>query len=100
MENTRETKIVTTPVGKQKVVLHTYVTGREKRQLRDIYLDTTTTDGQKFNAAQDTAWNIIIVSIDGNTENIVDTILNMHNEDTAFLTDTVNEVTTEQKKTN
>lgn len=95
----RETKTLTTPIGKVEVVMNAYVTGGEKRKLRDIFMDENKTDMEKFNSAEDLAWQTVVVSIGGSPENIVETILNMRAEDTKFITDEVNQVTAE-KKTN
>lgn len=95
----RETKTLTTPIGKVEVVMNAYVTGGEKRKLRDIFMDENKTDMEKFNNAEDLAWQTVVVSIGGNTENIVEAILNMRAEDTKFITDEVNQITAE-KKTN
>lgn len=99
----RETKIIETPKGKQKVEIKTYITGREKRELTNVYLS----GDMKFNAdskdiaginanlmdkAQDLALTTIVVSIDGIKENILQTILDMRSEDSDFIFKSVDEV--------
>jgi len=109
----RETKTITTPIGKQEVVIKTYLTGGEKRALTDVYLNS----GMKFdvetsnvkdldlsivNKAQDVAWETVIVSIAGSSENIIKNILDMRSDDTDFITKSVNEITADpstEKKT-
>lgn len=110
----RETTTFETPISKDKVEIKTYLTGRERRALTDVYLqsgvdfnaETQDVKGIKpdiINKAQDVAWLNVVVSINGSTENIVDTILDMRSEDFNFVTNKVNEVTAdlsfEQKKT-
>lgn len=110
----RETTTITTPVSKQVVVINTYLTGREKRQLTNVFLQ----GDLKFNAdsknvtginyalidkEQDLAWSLVVVSIDGVTEGIVEKILDMRSQDYDFIVAEVNKVTKdtsfEEKKT-
>lgn len=109
----RETISFETPISKQIVVVKTYLTGREKRDLTNVYL----TGGIDFNAetnnvkgidykivdkAQDLAWRTVIVSIDGKKDgeiDIVNTILDMRSEDSDFIIAKVNElITTKTEK--
>lgn len=111
MNTTRETKEFTTPSG-FKVEIKTYITGREKRELTNVFL----TNDIKFNSeskdiaginanlidkAQDLALKTIVVSIDDSTEGIVETILDMKVEDYNAIVKAVNEVQNlgEEKKT-
>lgn len=111
----RETKNITTPVSQQKIVVKTYVTGREKRAISDIYLDAGITvdmnskniqnaKSAAINKAQDLAFTTIVVSVDESTENILETILKMRSKDFEFLVEEINNITAdkefEQKKTN
>lgn len=112
----RETKTITTPVGKHNVELKTYITGREKREISNIFLKgmKVTTDGSVASTidvsvnqeANDKAWELVVVSIDGKKSNeisIIDTVLDMHVEDTNFVKAEVNKITAdkefEEKKT-
>jgi hypothetical protein len=110
----RETTTITTPVGKQTLVLKTYLTGREKRDLTNVYLsgkidfnaetqDVKGIDAGIIDKAQNLAWQTVVVSIDGKTENVVDTILDMRSDDFDFVVAEVNKITspkiTEEKKT-
>ena len=110
----RETTTFTTPYGKHTVVVKTYLTGREKRELQNALLNT---GGLQFNIEtkkiegisgaladkeQDTLFGLIIESIDGKTEGIVDMVLDMRGEDYNFVVSKVNEINTgltEEKKT-
>lgn len=103
----RETKSFTTPVGKQEFVIKTYLTGREKRALTNVYLsenvqfDTETQNikglnGALVDKAQNLAFETIIVSIEGKTSseiNLVDAILDMRSEDFDFVVTEINKIT-------
>ena len=97
----RPTKELTTPNG-HVVILKEYLTGREKRELTNIFFGNNLTlspeggveglNAAAVNAAQDLAFKTVIVSIDGSAEKIVDTILDMHAEDYSAIVVAVNEV--------
>ncbi len=102
----RETIKFETPVGKQQIEIKTYITGREKRDLTNIYLSgdiNFNTESQNIvDKAQDLALQLIVVSIDGNIEGIVESILNMRSEDYDFIVKKVDEIqrgTSAEKKT-
>lgn len=115
----RETKKITLPITKTEVEINTYVTGREKRALTNLYLGGDINydiDSQKVKGlnmeivdkAQDLAWKTVVVSFGGKKDgddgfSIVDAILDLRAEDYQFVVDAVNEVTTdksfEKKKT-
>ena len=101
----RETIEITTPVDHHAVVLKSYITGREQRQLtnllvktvKDLSIDTKAQnvkvpeiDINLTDKAEDEAWRLIVVSVDGHKEgdvvegqpfSIVDAILNMKLKD-------------------
>ena len=97
----RPTKELKTPSG-NVIVLKEYLTGREKRELTNIFFGKNLTlspeggveglSADAINAAQDLAFKTVIVSIDGKTENIVDTILDMKAEDYSAIVVAVNEI--------
>lgn len=119
----RETKTITTPISADTIVIKTYLTGREKRALTNVFLQ----EGLDFNAEtknvkglnaklidqnQDLGWKTVIVSIngkqdgaqeDGKTFSLVEAVLDMRSEDFDFITDQVNEIikdrSFEEKKT-
>lgn len=110
----RETKTFTTPIGKQTVEIKTYLTGREKRDITNVYLNSgiqinkDTSDiqginGDVVNKTQDIAFEVVVVSIDGAKENIVNSILDMREEDFNTVVAEVNKVTAssdfQEKKT-
>lgn len=110
----RETQTITTPVSKQEVVINTYLTGREKRQLQNVFLqgdlafnpDSKNVTGINFSLIdkeQDLAWSLVVVSIDGSKEDVVTKILDMRAEDYDFIVANVNAIRKdknfEEKKT-
>ena len=87
----RETKTITTPIGKHSVVLKTYITGREKREITSVYLsggvdfDTQSqnikgVNGDIVDKAQDVTIKVVVVSVNGKSENVVNDLLDMHME--------------------
>ena len=119
----RETITITTPKEKHKVVMKSYLIGREKRELASIFLkgdlsfdmrsqDIKGLKGELVEEAQNIAWKTVIVSIDGHKEgetidgkpfSIIETILDMRSEDYSYLIKAVDKVTKdetyEEKKT-
>ncbi len=105
--NERETKIVKTPVKAHEVVLKSWINGREKRALRDIFLQNikVSTKGtaeaeannsaEVVNRAENKAIEIVVVSINNKTDKILDTILDMCGKDYDFVIDEINKVTRE-----
>ena len=104
----RETKTIETPISKQSVVLYTFLLGREKRALTNVFLgkslnisldsqNVTGIDSAVIEQAQELGWKTVVVSIDGSKENIVETILNMRSEDYDFVVAAVNELTSQKK---
>lgn len=111
----RETKTIQTPSGKT-IVLNSYITGRERRALTNVYLsgglnfdftgeNVKGLDAALVDKAQDLAFRTVIVSFDGHKDgdtvdgkqfSIVDAILDLHDADTQFIIKAVNEVTTDK----
>ena len=104
----RETKDITTPIGQQKVILKAWLTGRERRDIRSVILEEVKFEqnadgsdvtpgynisGSVLNKAQDKAFESVVVSVDGNTEKIVDTILDMRDEDFDFIVKEIDKIT-------
>ena len=93
-----ETKEIITPIDGHRVVLKTYITGREDREISNIYLrdmevkveGSTPKTGRMdmikmTEAAEKKAVEIIVVSVNEKTENVFDTILDMKSTDTDFV---------------
>lgn len=111
----RETTTITTPISKQEVVIKTYLTGLEKREITGASLpktidfkiagegDTKLDLAEMTARAEDAILKNIIVSIDGKSDiNFVDTILSMRSEDSDFVLAEVKKIAdglTEEKKT-
>jgi hypothetical protein len=99
----RETKEITLPVSNKVVVLKSYLIGREKRALTNIFFGkglnvnleggVSGLDAASIEAAQELAWNTVIVSVDGKTDDIVNSILDLRSEDYQAVTEAVNAVT-------
>jgi hypothetical protein len=114
----RETKTIKTPAGNELVLL-SFITGREQRQLTSVYLDngvsvdpvTGAVQGIKnaiITQGQDLSWKLVIVSFNGKKDgvdgfNIVEAILDLSSDETNFVTTEVdkivNDATFKQKKT-
>lgn len=105
----RDTKEIITPIGKHKIVLNAWLTGREKRHLRNVLLQDvkfsvekgkTKTEGvttaEVIQRAEDEAIKTIVVSIDGQTEKILEKILDMRDKDFDFIIDEVNKISREK----
>lgn len=91
--NNRETKIFSTPEGNHKVVVNTFITFGENRQIRDIFLDEKLTDAEKYNKAQDLTFKTLIVSIDESTDDVVGKILSMSKVDGDFVAEQMTLIT-------
>ena len=101
-----ETKIVKTPVDKIEVALKTFITGRDKRILKSVFLKgmEIEMDGNKAKSipinmdkltteAEDIAFTTVIVSVGGVKEKIVDKVLDMNSKDYDFIVEEVNKIT-------
>ncbi|KAA0004647.1 MAG: hypothetical protein FE038_02080 [Thermoplasmata archaeon] len=101
----RETHTITTPVGKQKIELLSWITGKEKRELRNVFLkrmnfkmsgaeaQTDQIDGSVIEEAENKAIEIVVVSIDGSKEKILEKVLSMRDKDYDFVITEINKVT-------
>ena len=106
-EQTRETREITTPSG-NVVVLKSYITAREAREIQNVYLSKVslkqTSEGQSIEGlkgsatseAEDMAVKVVVISVDGKTEGLVDIILDMRVEDNKTIKDAINEITNPQ----
>ena len=101
-----ETKEIVTPCDNHKVVIKTFITGFDLRKINRIYSDNVnvSVEGKevktgKINPAEitdlveDKVFELIVVSIDGKTEDILNSILEMKSIDYVFVKNAVNEVT-------
>lgn len=107
MSNTdRKTKEIKT-TGGHTAVLVEYITGREKREITEIFFGAMAlANGDKsaitrpgtMNSADDKAIQIVVRSLDGSTENILERILDLPVEDYTEISDAVAEVANSKKK--
>lgn len=107
--NKRETKEYTTPSGR-KVVLNSYITGRENREITNIFLEKaemtmvgntpniTGIKGDITNLAENKTIELMVVSVDGQTDNVLDTILDLPTQDYDFIVLTMNELKGKKKQ--
>jgi hypothetical protein len=116
----RETREITTPGG-HTLSIHTYLTGREARDLQVPYLKTSEEYPKEiidakgiraasFQAVQNLSLKTIIVSFDGKKDgddgfDLVETVLDLPTSEFKFIVQRINEVISDpegedQKKTN
>lgn len=103
----RETIKIKTPIGKQELVLKAWLTGGEKRDITNSLINGLKVDGagaadlnmtsDLVNKSQDAALEIIIISIDGETEDIVKTVLDMRSKDFDYIVEEINKITTDEE---
>lgn len=103
----RETKELKTPNG-HKVVYKAWLTGREKREIQNVFLQDMEVEvgkeaSQKINAglankAQDKTIEMMIVSVDGEKEKVLDKVLDLRSEDFEAIINTLNSLETPKKK--
>jgi hypothetical protein len=101
--------------GEHTVVLHDYITGREQRQIQEVFLKNveinrlsqsngkTDAGMSGFSAAtvaeaQDLAFKLIIISMDGNSDDVVKRVLDLPAAEFEEIVAAVNEVTDPKKK--
>ena len=99
----RETIEVETPLKKHRVVLKSWINGREKQKIDGALFKgmETSSDQDKptpklndsFLANQtNAAIQNIVVSVDGNSTNVLDRVLDMRAQDYEFVKDEVNKI--------
>lgn len=106
---TRETKEFTTKGG--TVIVHkTYLTGREMNEVQKVLLKNVTVDikgasqsVQGFEASSITELNnktieMMVVSVNGISDKVIDTILDLPNEEYSEVIEKLNEITGAKKK--
>jgi len=110
MENKRETKEFKTSSGKNTLVLYTYATGREIRAIDSKYvssmkLDMVGGEPSMKNIDMSVAYEAenemikaLVVSINGSTENIVDTILDLEQDEYNEITAELSVITKKKTK--
>lgn len=105
-EQNRETIEIVTPVDAHKVVIKSYITGGELREMENVFLrgqEQQLKAGEKpsilmtvdlVDKSQDAKLALIVVSIDGNPEptSIIPRLLDFRSKDFSFVVAKVNEV--------
>lgn len=104
MNENRETQKINTPSGVE-VVMYTYATGREARQIEQKYLSAIKVDIQSGNPtfkdfdtsspyeAEKEAIKLLVISVNNKTENMLDTLLDLPQSDYEFVVSHINEIT-------
>lgn len=103
--NLKETVEFTLPVTKKKVVVRGYATGRIKQAISAVYLSGTTLEtkagqvdssssinGMVGQEATNKAFELMVLSVDGNSDNVLDAILDLPEEDYDAVKEKVDEV--------
>ena len=103
----REEKELT--IGKHKVMVHTFVTGRELRGIESAMMDKlemsqkdgaqqiTGFKGSMLSDRQDMQIKAVVVSVDGNAENVIDLVLDLPSIESEQIMDYVKELTEPKK---
>jgi len=108
----RPTQIIETPVDKHKVEIKTYVSGGEMEQIQGVWLGSMEMEikpgeqtpkmpkikGSLISQANHKTIEVLVVSIDGKKEDILQGILDMQHKDYQFVIDELNKMTATEKK--
>lgn len=100
----RETKTISLPKTKAEVIIYTYITAKEKRQITDVMLKAGSVDLatsavkgdiplSAIYEANDKAMSFLVISINGEKDNIKETIDNLPATDSDYLFAEVNKIT-------
>lgn len=101
----RETKTIRTPRGNE-IVVHSYLTGREQRQIRGVFLHGVeiTSAGQDGKAefknlkadqieeAENMLLRILVVFLNGSIENVADRILDLPADEYEYIRKEINAI--------
>ena len=117
----RETITIETPIDKHIVVLKSYITGREQRTLTNIFvagmkdmkvsavnqdINVPEVNTNLLDQAENEAWRLVIVSIDGHKDgdvvedkpySIVDAVLDMKLKDYEMVAGKIKEITQDKQ---
>lgn len=90
-------------------VLKPWLTGREKRSLRNVFLkdveikthgsdaETTGFKGSTIQEAEDAAIALVVIELDGKKEDILNRVLDLRSDDYDALLKAINSVTTDER---
>ncbi len=97
-----ENKILETPTSKKKIEFKTWITGADAEYINSPMFDSLNTSSldkpevkigsTTINAINHRLIEKFIVSVEGKTDNILDSVLNLPEEDTQFVYDTIAEI--------
>lgn len=110
------TKTIETPIGKVKVEMKEWITGRDREYIdgsflsgidarprmhgKEVSMNMEKLDMEKLtNSAIHRAIEKFVVSVDGKTENVVDAVLDLHEDDTAFILKTIDDSSKKKAET-
>lgn len=106
----RETKIIETSSG-YKIEVHTFITGRELRQIQEIFLNEmqlkntggkpeigAKLKGEQLGMAEDLAIEAIVKSINDNTEDVLNCVLDLPAIDFGEVKKYIDEISDVKKK--
>src|SRR3989344_9117658 len=111
MDTTQRETIEVSTKHAHKCKMYAYIKAKEKRALRDIYLKEMTVDSAgsvatfkgfkpaTINEGEDYIFKILIVELDGSTENILERLQDLPAEDYQEIFEKVDEVSNPEKKT-
>jgi hypothetical protein len=107
----RETKTIKTPLEGHEIVLYTYITGKEQREINSAVYDKAEVDivdGQPVfrnfrtkdivDAVQNKTVEIVVKSVDEKSEDTLETILSFKSQDYEFVIQAINETVYGVKK--
>ena len=106
MGNEQETKIITTPNTGKEVVLKAWITGRDKRAIQSVYSDdmvigqdnkVSGIKASTINDAKDKTIELVVISIDGSEEDVLNKILDLPSKDYDFVISEIDKVTTDEE---
>lgn len=109
------TKTITTPFSKQTVVLKEWITGADREYIegsflsgidakprvhgKDVSMDIQKIDVEKFTkSTKQRAIEKFVVSVDDVTTDVVAAVMNMHEDDTAYVLEIIDESSKKKAK--
>ena len=100
----RETKFILTPISKLKIAIKTWITAREDQEIQGVMFKAMKMNptGKDFNFEpidgtcildrERKSMEMLIASIDGKTENILETVLDMNKIDYDFIKEEIDKI--------
>lgn len=103
MAEHRESIELTLPDSGKKVVLRGYTTGRISQELEAIFLDQSEVindngkvkrvmNGAAFTRAHNRSIELLVLSVDGSSENVLDAVLDLSTEDHDYVYSELNKI--------